>query len=75
MSLHSPISVTRLRAAFSDMQAAQRALFDDFIRLDRAADPADLPHVPLRWRRTFGGWELDGTVLPSEARRRCERPC
>lgn len=66
---------TPLLAAFRDAQRAQRILFDDHIRLDRVADPADLPHVPLAWRRTFTGWELAGTVLPGEDRISCGRPC
>jgi len=59
---------TVLLAAVHDINRAQRLLFDDLIRLDHAADPADLPHVPLAWRRTVAGWELTGTVLPGEDR-------
>lgn len=66
---------TALSAFVLDVHHAQRALFDDHIRLDRIADPADLPPVPLRWRRTLGGWELDGFVLPDQDRRPCGRPC
>jgi len=66
---------TALSAIVSDVHRAQRALFDDHIRLDRVAAPADLPRVPLQWRRTLGGWELTGTVLPGEDRRPCGRPC
>ncbi|HEY3688056.1 MAG TPA: hypothetical protein VGL93_33775 [Streptosporangiaceae bacterium] len=72
MSIDSVLKFVR------EANSAQRALFDDHIRLDRVAAPADLPRVPLRWRRTLGGWRLEGTVLPSPAsdvRRPCERPC
>lgn len=66
---------TPLFAAFRDAQRAQRILFDDHIRLDRVADPTDLPHVPLTWRRTLTGWELAGTVLPGDDRSSCGHPC
>ncbi|HEY3507135.1 MAG TPA: hypothetical protein VGN37_30620 [Actinocatenispora sp.] len=51
-------------AVVRDMQRGQRALFDQVIRLDRVADPADLPPVPLHWVRTATGrHRLVGTVL------------
>lgn len=65
---------TPLLTAIRDVHRAQRVLFDDLIRLDRVADPADLPHVPLTWRRTLTGWELAGTVLPG-GRSTSGRPC
>lgn len=55
---------SHLIAAIRDVNRAQSALFDDHLRIDRVADPADLPHVPLTWRRTLTGWRLAGTVLP-----------
>lgn len=66
---------TALSAFVLDVHRAQRALFDDHIRLDHAADPADLPRVPLHWRRTLGGWELEGFVLPDQNRHPCGRSC
>lgn len=67
---------TAVLAGIRDVHRAQRILFDDHIRLDRVADPADLPHVPLAWRRTLTGWELAGTVLPGGGDRPlCGRPC
>lgn len=66
---------SHLIAAIRDVNRAQNALFDDHLRIDRVADPADLPHVPLTWRRTLTGWRLAGTVLPDEARSRSGHSC
>lgn len=58
-------------AAVRDVQRAQRLLFDEVIRLDRVADPADLPPEPLHWVRTATGrHRLVGTVLGDDPDRR-----
>ncbi|GAA4217395.1 hypothetical protein [Actinocatenispora rupis] len=56
-------------AVVRDVQRAQQLLYDEVIRLDRVADPADLPHEPLRWVRTVTGrYKLVGTVLGDRSR-------
>lgn len=73
MSIDSVLNFVR------EANRAQRALFDDHIRLDTVAQPADLPRVPLHWRRGLGGGlRLEGTVIPapeSDVRGLCDRPC
>lgn len=53
-------------SAFRQINYAQRALFDDVIRPDRVAPPADRPEVTLHWVRTLVGWRLAGTVLDED---------